>query len=117
MCLFVVVAGDEGIGAIVTLNPVWELPFFLAVANIMGKDKAVSGTVSSGKGGVEFESCQLPTPDFCAPSLADVEKGVAWIRAQVDAGTPVYVHCNAGKGRSSVVVACARARGISSPHF
>ncbi len=39
---------------------------------------------------------RLPTVDFTAPSLADVERGVAFMDEQIVQGRDVYVHCKAG---------------------
>lgn len=41
----------------------------------------------------------LPTPDLTAPRMEDLQKGVKFIRKQIDAGGKVYVHCRAGEGR------------------
>lgn len=41
----------------------------------------------------------LPTPDLTAPRIEDLQKGVKFIRKQIDAGGKVYVHCRAGEGR------------------
>uniref|UniRef100_A0A7S4DWZ7 Tyrosine specific protein phosphatases domain-containing protein n=2 Tax=Lotharella globosa TaxID=91324 RepID=A0A7S4DWZ7_9EUKA len=42
--------------------------------------------------------------DFCAPEDEDIETAVKFIDRHIKEGK-VYVHCNAGKGRSAVVVA------------
>eukprot|EP00470_Lotharella_oceanica_P013953 CAMPEP_0170182630 /NCGR_PEP_ID=MMETSP0040_2-20121228/28416_1 /TAXON_ID=641309 /ORGANISM="Lotharella oceanica, Strain CCMP622" /LENGTH=163 /DNA_ID=CAMNT_0010428115 /DNA_START=57 /DNA_END=545 /DNA_ORIENTATION=- len=42
--------------------------------------------------------------DFCAPDDEDIETAVKFIDSHITEGK-VYVHCNAGKGRSAVVVA------------
>lgn len=58
---------------------------------------------------------RLPTIDFTAPSLEDVERGVAFIRAHAARGEKVYVHCKAGRARSATVVLCwlIERRGLS----
>jgi hypothetical protein len=48
--------------------------------------------------------CYLPTTDLTAPSLEQLEQGVAFIRTAIAAGGKVYVHCNAGVGRAPTLV-------------
>lgn len=48
----------------------------------------------------------LPTLDHTPPSLEDIERGVAFIRGEVERGGTVYVHCRAGVGRAPTLVAC-----------
>lgn len=45
------------------------------------------------------------TPDYQAPSIDQLRRAVRFIDGHIAAGDAVYVHCNAGKGRSSVVTA------------
>ena len=120
---------ENRVSAMVTLNEVWEMPFYLAIAGIMGKPVARPGGAASSGGapddddaaggggdgsGVSF--CHLPTVDFNAPSLADIRKAVEWMKDHVDAGHCIYVHCNAGRGRSAVIVLCylMATRGFSA---
>ncbi len=53
-----------------------------------------------------IEQLRLPTVDFTAPSLEDVERGVEFIEHQIQQGKDVYVHCKAGRARSATVVLC-----------
>lgn len=46
----------------------------------------------------------LPTVDHFEPSVADLERGVAFIKKHQEKGSKVYVHCKAGHGRSAAVV-------------
>lgn len=48
----------------------------------------------------------LPTIDYRAPSLADVDRGLAYIRAGRALGERTLVHCKAGQGRSAILVTC-----------
>lgn len=81
----------HNVAGIVTLNMPWELV-------VKPKDITDSG----------LESLLISTPDYCAPTLENCMKGVAFmetIKSQNPASR-VYVHCNAGKGRSTTVVLC-----------
>lgn len=46
----------------------------------------------------------LPTIDFDVPALAALLRGAAFIARHARAGRSVYVHCKAGRGRSTCVV-------------
>lgn len=46
----------------------------------------------------------LPTIDFFPPTYADCMRGAEFIHSRVARGESVYVHCKAGKGRSTTVV-------------
>ena len=47
----------------------------------------------------------LPTIDDDAPSLENLERGVAFIRQEIERGGKVYVHCGAGVGRAPTMAA------------
>lgn len=47
---------------------------------------------------------QVSTPDFRTLSQETIERGVEFVKAQIDAGKKVYVHCKAGVGRSATIV-------------
>jgi len=89
----------RGVGAVLTLNETWELPMSVRCMQ---------------------EECgmivrQLPTPDFFAVSQVDLVEAVAFITKHLQEGRGVYVHCNGGKGRSSMCVLCylVYTRGMS----
>jgi len=48
----------------------------------------------------------LPTPDLRPVLLADLDRGVDWIRNAVRSGGVVYVHCEHGIGRSVLLSLC-----------
>lgn len=48
----------------------------------------------------------LPVPDFAAPTPEQLNEGVLAIRAAIDRGERVAVHCGAGLGRTGTLVAC-----------
>ncbi|MGQ9586624.1 MAG: protein-tyrosine phosphatase family protein [Anaerolineae bacterium] len=47
----------------------------------------------------------LPTVDDTAPTLEDLQRGVAFIQEEVARGGGVYVHCGAGVGRAATLAA------------
>lgn len=49
----------------------------------------------------------IPTRDYCfAPSLNDICHAVNFIHENASCGRTTYVHCKAGRGRSTTVVIC-----------
>ena len=58
---------------------------------------------------------RVPTIDFTAPNLQDVERAVDFINDYRRRGEGVYIHCKAGRGRSATVVLCwlVQARKLS----
>jgi|UniRef100_A0A2N9F0R0 hypothetical protein len=49
----------------------------------------------------------IPTRDYCfAPSLNDIGHAVDFIHQNASCGRTTYVHCKAGRGRSTTVVIC-----------
>jgi len=53
-----------------------------------------------------IEQLNLPTIDYTAPSLYDIEAGIAFIDKYALQNQSVYVHCKAGAGRSPTLVLC-----------
>lgn len=51
-----------------------------------------------------MELLHLPTIDMTAPSLADLQKGVKFMKHHIDKGNKVYVHCKHGIGRGPTMV-------------
>src|SRR5262249_43676676 len=54
--------------------------------------------------GLEF--LHLPTQDCCAIAPRMIDDGVEWVRARLDRGTRVLVHCEHGIGRSPLLALC-----------
>ena len=50
-----------------------------------------------------MERLDLPTCDFGAPSMEQLRLGLSFINRHRMRGRSVYIHCNAGKGRSGVM--------------
>ena len=48
---------------------------------------------------------QLSTLDDTAPSLDDLQRGVDFIRTEINGGGKVYIHCGAGVGRAPSMAA------------
>jgi atypical dual specificity phosphatase len=93
-----------GVRAVLTLNQRWE-------------PQAPGGVgAACRRTGLGLAHLSLPTPDYSAPSQRDIRAAVAFIEAQVADGGSVYVHCNAGRGRSAVCVLAylMHARGLSA---
>jgi hypothetical protein len=62
-----------------------------------------------------IELLHLPTQDMMAVSQAMLEKGVAWVNAQLAAGQRVYIHCEHGIGRSALLMLCVLVSRGSEP--
>ncbi|KAJ7544462.1 hypothetical protein O6H91_09G080000 [Diphasiastrum complanatum] len=79
-----------GVQAVVTLNE----PYETLVPTSMYKDHGINHLV-------------IPTRDYLfAPSFADIQLAVAFINEHAERGEVTYVHCKAGRGRSTTVVLC-----------
>jgi len=83
---------QHNVEAIVTLNEEWEL--FLP-----------SSKVIAALGGKEANRMRFSVPDYQAPSQEELDRTVEFMKRHIDEGRTVYVHCNAGRGRSATVVA------------
>ncbi|OQR87951.1 phosphatidylglycerophosphatase and protein-tyrosine phosphatase 1-like isoform X1 [Achlya hypogyna] len=85
----------EGVGAVVTMNEPFELrPTHLGTP-VTPDDWA----------GLGIDQHIAATTDFTAPSMESLVACVAFVSRHIDLGHTVYVHCKAGRGRSTVVVA------------
>lgn len=55
----------------------------------------------------DIEHLVIPTRDYLfAPSYGDICKAVEFIHNNASAGKTTYVHCKAGRGRSTTIVLC-----------
>jgi protein-tyrosine phosphatase len=86
----------EGVGAIVDLR-------------VERRDDEATLT----RHGLEF--LHLPTQDCCAIAPKLIDDGVEWVRARVDRGTRVLIHCEHGIGRSALLALCTLVAGGLDP--
>jgi len=80
---------EQGIGALVRLVEPDE-------AWVTTKDVSDAG----------LEDHNEPVPDFTAPTQAQIDKIIKYIDSHLERGIPVGVSCNAGIGRTGVILAC-----------
>lgn len=81
---------DLGVEAVITLNESYET----LVSASMYQSQRIKHLV-------------IPTQDYLfAPSLEDIQCAVDFIHENVQHGKTTYVHCKAGRGRSTTIVLC-----------
>ncbi|BDA48928.1 probable phosphatidylglycerophosphatase and protein-tyrosine phosphatase at N-terminal half [Coccomyxa sp. Obi] len=81
---------DKGVRAVVTLNEDFEV----FISSEQYKENGIN-------------HLHIPTVDYLyAPPLKDLHRGVQFIAEQAAAGEVTYVHCKAGRGRSTTLVIC-----------
>jgi atypical dual specificity phosphatase len=79
-----------GVGGVITLNEPYE-----------------TLVPSSLYSAYEMEHLVIPTRDYLfAPSIVDITLAVNFIHKNALLGKTTYVHCKAGRGRSTTVVLC-----------
>ncbi|KAK4790974.1 hypothetical protein SAY86_031387 [Trapa natans] len=79
-----------GVGGVITLNEPYEtlVPTSLYYAH-------------------EIDHLVIPTRDYLfAPSFVDINRAVDFIHKNKSHGQTTYVHCKAGRGRSTTIVLC-----------
>lgn len=79
-----------GVGGVITLNEPYEtlVPSSLYHAH-------------------EIDHLVIPTRDYLfAPSFVDINRAVDFIHQNASCGRTTYVHCKAGRGRSTTIVLC-----------
>uniref|UniRef100_A0A2P2MEF0 phosphatidylglycerophosphatase n=1 Tax=Rhizophora mucronata TaxID=61149 RepID=A0A2P2MEF0_RHIMU len=81
---------DLGVGGVITLNEPYETLVPTSLYHAHGINHLV-----------------IPTRDYCfAPSLHDICQAVEFIHANALSRRTTYVHCKAGRGRSTTIVLC-----------
>ncbi|KAI5083322.1 hypothetical protein GOP47_0003065 [Adiantum capillus-veneris] len=79
-----------GVEAVITLNESYET----LVSSSLYKSQKIKHLV-------------IPTRDYLfAPSFEDIERAVDFIHRNIERGKATYVHCKAGRGRSTTIVLC-----------
>ncbi|KAK4344298.1 hypothetical protein RND71_037392 [Anisodus tanguticus] len=79
-----------GVGGVITLNEHYETLVPSSLYHAHGIDHLV-----------------IPTRDYLfAPSFVDINRAVDFIHRNACSGQTTYVHCKAGRGRSTTVVLC-----------
>ncbi|XP_031474012.1 phosphatidylglycerophosphate phosphatase PTPMT2-like isoform X2 [Nymphaea colorata] len=81
---------ELGVGGVITLNE----PYETLVPTSLYKDHGI-------------KHLEIPTRDYLfAPSYANICRAVDFIHNYASCGMTTYVHCKAGRGRSTTVVLC-----------
>ncbi|XAR67074.1 Phosphoprotein phosphatase [Bertholletia excelsa] len=79
-----------GVGGVITLNE----PYETLVSTSLYHDHGIDHLV-------------IPTRDYLfAPSFVDIDRAVEFIHKNASCGRTTYVHCKAGRGRSTTIVLC-----------
>ncbi|KAF8732905.1 hypothetical protein HU200_015255 [Digitaria exilis] len=79
-----------GVHGVITLNE----PFETLVPSSMYQSHGIDHLV-------------IPTRDYMfAPSLKDINEAIDFIHRNVSSGKITYIHCKAGRGRSTTIVLC-----------
>ncbi|CAN6564457.1 hypothetical protein ACFX13_027045 [Malus domestica] len=79
-----------GVGGVITLNEPYETLVPTSLYRAHGIDHLV-----------------IPTRDYLfAPSFVDINRAVEFIHKNASCGETTYVHCKAGRGRSTTIVLC-----------
>jgi len=75
-----------------------------ALVRLVEPDEAWVTTKDVNEAGLE--DYNEPVRDFTAPTQAQIDKIIAYIDSHLEHGVSVGVSCNAGIGRSGVILAC-----------
>ncbi|KAE8662674.1 putative dual specificity protein phosphatase DSP8 [Hibiscus syriacus] len=81
---------EIGVGGVITLNELYETLVPTSLYHNHGINHLV-----------------IPTRDYCfAPSLTSICRAIDFIHRNASHGETTYVHCKAGRGRSTTIVLC-----------
>lgn len=92
-----ILKNEFGVKAVLTLNEDFEL-----VQNGVFSEPTTHEQWES----LDVDHLHIVAKDFVPPSLADIDRGVEFIRSHIEKGETVYAHCKAGVGRSAIIVIC-----------
>ncbi|GKB89906.1 putative dual specificity protein phosphatase DSP8 [Tanacetum coccineum] len=81
---------ELGVGGVITLNESYETLVPTSLYSLMELDNLV------------FRQCDY----LFAPSFYDIDRAVEFIHRNATSGKTTYVHCKAGRGRSTTIVLC-----------
>ncbi|KAH7511635.1 hypothetical protein JRO89_XSUnG0186900 [Xanthoceras sorbifolium] len=95
----------------------WMVSSFRRICLVLGRSSLYKSFAGSGAIPVPMELCYpkahnidhlvIPTRDYLfAPSFADICQAVDFIHENASLGKTTYVHCKAGRGRSTTIVLC-----------
>ncbi|KAJ7973758.1 Dual specificity phosphatase [Quillaja saponaria] len=99
-----------GVGGVITLNEPYETSRLkqLGVGGVITLNEPYETLVPSSlyhPHGIDH--LVIPTRDYLfAPSFADINRAVEFIHRNANSGKTTYVHCKAGRGRSTTIVLC-----------
>ncbi len=83
------------------------------ISAIVNMREARFSDVARGIGGERH--LHLPTIDNTPPSLADLQRGVDFVRGEIERGGVVYIHCAVGVGRAPTMLAACLIAGGATP--
>jgi len=86
---------DAGIRAFFDLTEKGELSAYDGLLQELAQDRQIA---------VAYD--RVPIRDFGVPRLADLHTLLSRLKMNLDAGTPSYVHCWGGIGRTGTVIGC-----------
>lgn len=85
----------------------------VGITAIVNLREAKFSDVKKGIGGERH--LHLATVDNTPPTLADLMRGAAFVRDEMNRGGKVYIHCGVGVGRApTMTAACLIASGLSA---
>ena len=69
--------------------------------------------ISELNGFGHIKKLHLPTKDMNPPTIESLQKGIAFMKQEINAGGKIYVHCHLGEGRGpSMVIAYLMSTGM-----
>jgi len=103
---------DKGVRAIVSIIKKERMEKNKAFTDIKqdpmnhAQQDHISRHIIQMEDGHQIPQMHLSMRDHTTPSIAEIDEVVDFMDAQIRAGNKVYIHCKAGKGRSSTILVC-----------